>query len=85
MLSLTVSEAIRLYPFEVKLCLAMLCHVPGEPGQPAFRLLCIVVFCKGKVNQVLLEKYASRPINKNCFQLKTVPLVTRKVDHLLSW
>jgi len=42
------------------------------------------VFCKGKVNQFLREKYASRLIYNNRFQLKTVPLVTRKVDHPLS-
>src|SRR5579875_1177266 len=39
------------------------------------------VFSKGKVYQFLREKCARRSINKNRFQPKSVPHVTRKVYH----
>jgi hypothetical protein len=49
-----------------------------------FLLFLPLVFCKGKMYQFLLEKCARRSINKNRFQPKTVPRVTRKVYHPLS-
>lgn len=54
------------------------CKEYAKAGEQAF------VFCKGKVYQFLLEKCARRTINKNRFQPKNVPHVTRKVYHPLS-